>query len=911
MFCEKCGRPLKDGAKFCASCGQPVQPDNLRQTNGQSRLKTSGQYQNQESHQEKSQYQNQYYRQAQNGNSNLNQYQIPYQNQNSNDNPQGGKKKKGLLITCIIVAALLIAALIVAVVLVMGNKGTKKTYAEYIADGQKYLEALDYEQAETELLEAIEIDQKQKDAYVLLAQAYYGMGRLDKARDILERALNQADLDESGQQEIQKYIEDIDAGNGIDTGKNDDTSSSGDIETITRPNLVGNTQDNGDETITPSVPAYTVNSDLSNVTNREQFYIESGSKIEQLLSQNMFYVAEGYDKEFYEIYETNRYDLTPNFVTVDSMMHTYHLYFSYLMKKTEKNYLASEVASMSQTMFDASVAQYNALKGSEWENAALRNVAFFAIGASLQNVNVSVPSEASAIVSQEVSNIMNASGIGTSVITEEMLDYSQFKPRGYYEGNEQLEQYFRAMMWYGQVGFVQNNEDLDRSALLMVLAMNESAYAQWESVYVVTSFFAGASDDLSYYEYLPAIQSAYDGVPKVNDLAGNTDGWAAFRSLTASMNAPKINSLPTADDHDTGTSSTEQNKGFRFMGQRFTIDEAIFQQLIYENVQPNSAGDKRMLPDTLDVAAALGSKEAYSILDSQGDTGYANYTENMQSLQTSLASADDTLWKASLYANWLYTLTPLLEDKGEGYPSFMQSSEWAKKNLESFAGSYAELKHDTILYAKQVMAEMGGGELPQWDDRGYVEPEPKVWSRFANLAANTAEGLKSYNLLDSDDETNLKRLEQMADQFLTITKKELANELPTDDEFDLIRNYGGNLEHFWIEAYKDEGDNVTTWDFPAAIVADVATDSNGSCLEVGTGNPSTIYVIVPIDGELHICEGAVYSFYQFEQPISERLTDTTWRQMMGIALTDEGTYNTNSAIDHPAWTKSYRYKYGD
>ena len=283
----------------------------------------------------------------------------------------------------------------------------------------------------------------------------------------------------------------------------------------------------------------------------------------------------------------------------------------------------------------------------------------------------------------------------------------------------------------------------------------------------------------------------------------------------------------------------------------------------------------------------------------------------MQQLQTGLASADDTLWKASLYSNWLYTLTPLLEEKGEGYPSFMQNSEWAKKNLESFAGSYAELKHDTILYAKQVMAEMGGGELPQWDDRGYVEPEPKVWARFADLSAQTAAGLKSYNLLSADDETNLKRLEQMANQFLTITKKELTNELPTDEEFDLIRNYGGNLEHFWLEAYKEEGDNVSSADFPAAIIADIATDPNGSCLEVGTGNPSRIYVIVPIDGELHICQGAVYSFYQFEQPLSNRLTDSTWRQMMGIALTDDGAYSTNSAIEQPAWTQSYRYKYGD
>ena len=916
MFCEKCGKPLKDGAKFCAFCGQEVIPDgfapgqdaqaNMNQSHNQSMQPNLNQSYNQNVQANS----NQPYQQQ----SGKSQYQQPNAGQgNYQKPPQNGKnnKKKAILITGIIIAVLLVAALVVTVVLVMGKKDTKKTYAQYLSDGQKYLASMDYEQAETEFLEAIKVDPKQKDAYILLAQVYSKSERFDKARDILEKALKNADLDEDGQKEIQGYIDDIDNGDSMNISRGNGSNVSDTVDTIQRPNLIGNTQDTVDEELTASVPAYTVNSDLSNVANKEQFYIESGSRIEQLLAQNMFYVSEGYNKEFYETYETNRYSLTPNFVTVDSMMHTYHLYFSYLMKKTERDYLASEVASMSQAMFDTSVAQYNALKGSEWEDAALRNVAFFAIGANLQNVNVSVPSEASSIVSAEINKIMNASGIDTSAITNEMLDYSQFKPRGYYEGNEQLEQYFRAMMWYGQVDFVQKEEDLDRSALLMVLAMNTSAYDQWEAVYVVTSFFAGASDDLSYYEYLPAIEAAYGSVPQTSDLIGNADSWNTFRSLIASMNAPQINSLPTVDDNDTSTSSVEENKGFRFMGQRFTIDEAIFQQLIYENVQPNSAGAKRMLPDTLDVAAALGSQEAFSILDSQDDTDYANYTQNMQQLQTSLASADDTLWNASLYSNWLYTLTPLLEEKGEGYPSFMQNSEWAKKNLESFAGSYAELKHDTILYAKQVMAEMGGGELPQWDDRGYVEPEPEVWARFSNLAAKTAEGLKSYNLLSADDETNLKRLEQMADQFLTITKKELTNELPTDDEFDLIRNYGGNLEHFWLETYKEEGDNVSPADFPAAIIADIATDPNGSCLEVGTGNPSRIYVIVPIDGELHICQGAVYSFYQFEQPLSNRLTDNAWRQMMGIALTDDGTYNYDSAVDQPAWTQSYRYKYGD
>ena len=68
--------------------------------------------------------------------------------------------------------------------------------------------------------------------------------------------------------------------------------------------------------------------------------------------------------------------------------------------------------------------------------------------------------------------------------------------------------------------------------------------------------------------------------------------------------------------------------------------------------------------------------------------------------------------------------------KWRGLSKLYAQHRMVKKNLETFAGSYTELKHDTVLYAKQVMAEMGGGELPQWDDRGYVEPEVTVWKKI-------------------------------------------------------------------------------------------------------------------------------------------------------------------------------------
>ncbi len=398
----------------------------------------------------------------------------------------------------------------------------------------------------------------------------------------------------------------------------------------------------------------------------------------------------------------------------------------------------------------------------------------------------------------------------------------------------------------------------------MALAGDTESYSLWEGIYAVTSFFAGASDDLGVCEYMPVICQVYGEHAALEDLVENQEAFERFRQVTASLPVPQINSV----------------------------------------------GDRRMLPDVLDVPAALGSETALDILTENGVLGYEGYAENMDWLREGLGREDTTLWTSSLYANWLNTLRPLLDDKGEGYPTFMQSEEWRKKDLECFAGSFTELKHDTILYSKQVIAEMGG-DYGEPDYRGYVEPEPVIYARFARLTDMTAQGLEKYGMLGEDDQENLSRLSQIAEQLRVISQKELQEENLTDEEYEFIECYGGYIEHFWYDAIKgEEGtEGISGKEFPAAVVVDIATDPNGVVLEAATGNPSVIYVVVKVDGKLKIAKGSVYDFYQFAWPTEDRLTDSKWRQMMGLQADEEGNYNYEKVIPKPEWTESYRFRY--
>ena len=675
-----------------------------------------------------------------------------------------------------------------------------------------------------------------------------------------------------------------------------------------------------DPDLVPAVPDYQVAEDLSNVTYHKNFaYLfesefdseyNDTSKMRNALADKGFAVrCDGYH-EFFDVYEMNRYNMFPNFVTVDSLMHTYHLYFAYLLKNIEKDSLADKLKTVSSGMLARSIAQYESLKGTDFEQAALRNVTLFYVGAKLQDPDVSCSVDDSSfaeVADAELGKIMEAAGIEPCLLTGLNEDYTQYKPRGYYDGDETLEAYFRAMMWYGRISFALNSEEMVKSSVLMSCALSEDD-TDYNSMYDVTSFFAGVSDDFTYGEMAQVLTEVYGRIPDAEAVAGDKASFGKVMEALKNAQPPKINSIPVMENEENVIPS------FRFMGQRFTIDAAIMQNLIYRAVEENPEGERRYLPDALDSAAALGSEEAYKILEEQGDTGYKNYTDNLKIMQDTFDNADMGLWGQSLYSSWLYTLRPLFEKRGSGYPWYMQNDEWNKKKLETFAGSYAELKHDTILYAKQVAAEMGGGDDEMPDDRGYVDPEPVIYSRFMDLANRTSNGLEAAGMLSPAEKDNLALLFDIAKRLLEISEKELRNEELSDDDYEFIRGYGGDLEHFWQEANAAEGiDLAHSYQAPCPVIADIATDPNGTVLEVGSGKADTVFVVFPIDGELHVASGSAYSFYQFTVPIDERMTDEDFRASLDSGyLDDDWNWVENDNITkQPDWTQSYRIVTGN
>ncbi len=640
-----------------------------------------------------------------------------------------------------------------------------------------------------------------------------------------------------------------------------------------------------------------------------------------LLAQNGFVVAPAEWTEFYRLYENVRYSELPVFITTDSVYHVYHLLFDKMLRDLEREHFEPDIRALTAACLESAQALYAELQGTGLEDQALGVIAYFAVANALIDPAAVTPPEVADLVSGELALIEAHAGMNGSIIFSQNCpancdpcnpnpppecldqpclceDYSQYVPRGHYTRSELLQRYFRTMMWYGRINMRMQKPAETRMALLITYILRNTAVNGqpaadvWARVYDPTVFIVGKSDDLGFYEY-GAVWDAVFGADAPASVIADESKFNAFLDAARHLPPPQINSMWVYIWED----KEQVTQGFRFMGQRFVLDAYIFEELTWREV--GTMSNPRTLPSGLDVMAALGSDEAYTILDQLGETGYLNYPEQMTKLRGEISGLELDSWTQNLYWTWLYSFHPLLESKGAEYPAFMQTQAWARKELHTALGSWTELKHDTILYAKQVMAEMGGGGPVPEPPHGWVEPNPEAYARLLALTRMTRQGLENRGLLSDNTHANLMRLDSLLIFLLDAAERELNGEAFSTEDYERIKFYGGELEAMTLAAADQDGEGQPFFEDEeeAALVADVATDPNGYVLEEAIGNIFEIYVAVPDGyGGTHLAKGGVFSYYEFPRELSlGRLTDESWREILAAG----------QAPDQPQWTASF------
>jgi len=145
--------------------------------------------------------------------------------------------------------------------------------------------------------------------------------------------------------------------------------------------------------------------------------------------------------------------------------------------------------------------------------------------------------------------------------------------------------------------------------------------------------------------------------------------------------------------------------------------------------------------------------------------------------------------------------------------------------------------------------------------------------------------LESRNLLVDEYKNKLTRLEEVLLTLKTISEKELTDKDLEKNDYDFIKGIGGTLENLVTFSAAETEKITSETDTKMEIIVDVHTDGNtAQVLEEGVGKPMNLLVVVKESGDLYLTSGAIFSYYEFKHPMSDRLTDEMWQQMTKPSL---------------------------
>jgi hypothetical protein len=688
-------------------------------------------------------------------------------------------------------------------------------------------------------------------------------------------------------------------------------------------------------TINPHTPQYSLPLDLSTIVNYDSidsvFTLTDQQKV--LLRSNGFFVRDfGAQNDTIEPYNYLKNRNIPIFVTSDTLLHLYHILFDQTLKGIEERELFDDILALSLALYDKSRQEYDTFSDPDLMEAARRNVGFFGVALSLlqtpidgydnseniTTVSFSIPTYVQDNVTKEISSIEAHAGFEDSSLFHYKEDYSQYQPRGHYTQTEKLKRYFKAMMWYGRIAFLLRGSDiindndakiatiqacLISTALPSVTTHAESVEKIWNRIYVVSAFFVGSADDLIPFEYLTTITEVFGTQFNTTEFTNETKMMDLLGKL-AQLRSPQIYGgtgnvgIQPPFTKEQLNEVLEKTKGMHLLGQRFIPDSYMFQNLVSPTTSrytgsgiPFSYGmGQRIMPRGLDIMTLLGSTRARAILDAEGDSAYEFYDRQIDALSTNFSSLNVTEWNRNLYWGWLYALKPLLGTFDTRYPSFMQSDAWADKELQTTLASWTELRHDTILYAKQSYTPRITSVPPEEKSVvGYVEPVPEFYQRILALTMMTRTGLTSLKVLNTTETLRFNSLETLLSRLLSISTDELEGKELNDSDYSFIRGFGVELDRI-VSGVNTQGKETT-------IVADVHTDTNTELvLEEGVGYVDLMIVAYKSpDGQIIAGAGPVLSYYEFKQSMSDRLTDEQWKQQL----------KNGQQPDRPAWIDSF------
>ena len=571
----------------------------------------------------------------------------------------------------------------------------------------------------------------------------------------------------------------------------------------------------------------------------------------------------------------------PVYVTADSLLYAWHASYDKILIELELDALVPALDAMLDGL-----RQRLATPAVEADPKVRADVdVYLGVAQSLLRgaVQPSVaggdPSQIAALFDRGV----KAEGLAFQLFGQDaQFDWSMLKPRGHYTELPRLQQYFRAMSWLGRAEvqiakrssphepWVVNRRALG-GALLIGALFDDALRARWHAIDTTVNQLVGPADSMSLPGLETAVASLHGEVAAMSDV-----------DIAAAFEKPAEQKI-----HTQLAQVGEGSIAFLLLGQRYVFDASVLGALVAGSIttQPD-----RLMPTPLDVAdAVFHSPTAHALLAPELARYGAPYAHALA------AKAAEPLPDNSLAHLWLGALRELSPDAARDtkLPAPLASEPFGRRILQTQLASWAELRHDNLLYTKQSFTAEMGCEFPS----AYVDPYPAFYAKLGAMAtrARTAiAGLpfRSHNAqaIDHYFDGMAKTMARLG----TIAERERANKPMTDDDLQFIDHMvsldGRSIvcsttidpKGWYAELFFDQKEAL--WHTP--IIADVHTQPTdevgtmvGHVLHVGTGMPRLMAITIKHDGGAHTqtYRGLVSSYGELITDNFQRLTDEDWR----------------------------------
>lgn len=591
----------------------------------------------------------------------------------------------------------------------------------------------------------------------------------------------------------------------------------------------------------------------------------------------------------------------PLYISADSILNAVHRSYDDMLKALEEQVLIPDLRALLQTMRDRlDDAEFADLPAQAKIDADL----YLAVALSLlDNSPVAAVAGADSAQITDLAQKGDAAD-GTAFVhlfgAERELDFSQFTPRGHYTDSEELTRYFKAMMWLGrtELRMIETQPDgtqkFYRRQVEGALALTKLLdLTRWGRIDNAVRAFVGESDNMTPTQFDSLFEDL--GVSTVAEFLALDD-----ETLSQAIIAGRYGEQLIASQLMTnGTGETlPLSAVFLIFGQRYVVDSHVFSNVVFDRVAGGSV--KRMMPNPLDVAfAALGNNQAFGLLESE-QRNYA-YTPDLQKMRLLVDAHGADHWSMNLYNLWLGSLralsprADLIAAPGEaGLPAVAATEAWGRRLLNTQLASWAELRHDTILYVKQSYTSGATCEFPD----AYIDPYPEAFAQLTQFADEGAALIQTLNFgnatyLQERFVTYFAQLREVTSMLEAMAEQQRNGTPFTAEQMAFINQAvaiqmgcgdPAGVEGWYANLFFNPVNGVA-FDPTIADVHTQPTDEGGSpvgrVLHVGTGMPRLMVVTVDTCSGPRAYAGLASSYFEVVTEDFDRLDDIRWSEQLG------------------------------